>query len=89
LGCEIEAFGLVEGSVSLLFLILSSLDETRFADRASLPWFTDALLGRSLMGVERKSRLVSEESLNTSAYIEGGHALVALLTPHSVPLHKV
>ncbi|KAL7413764.1 P-loop containing nucleoside triphosphate hydrolase protein [Mrakia frigida] len=50
-----------------------------------LDWSKD----RSLMGVERKSRLVSEESLNTSAYIEGGHALVALLTPHSVPLHKV
>lgn len=41
------------------------------------------------MGVERKSRFVSAESLITSAYVEAGHALVALHTPASVPLHKV
>lgn len=41
------------------------------------------------MGVERKSRFISPESLRTSAYIEGGHALVALKTPGSVPVHKM
>ncbi|CED84526.1 atp-dependent peptidase [Phaffia rhodozyma] len=44
---------------------------------------------RILMGVERKSRFVSAESLIVSAYNEAGHALVALHTPGSVPLHKV
>lgn len=41
------------------------------------------------MGVERKSRYISPESLRTSAVIEAGRALVALKTPGAVPLHKV
>lgn len=42
-----------------------------------------------LMGVERKSLIISEQEKNLTAYHEGGHALVAKLTPGSDPIHKV
>jgi ATP-dependent metalloprotease len=41
------------------------------------------------MGAERRSHYVSEESKRSTAYHEGGHALVALHTPGAIPLHKV
>jgi len=42
-----------------------------------------------LMGVERKSLLLSDEEKKVTAYHEAGHALVAAKLPHSDPLHKV
>ncbi len=42
-----------------------------------------------LMGVERKSMIISEEEKRSTAYHEAGHALVAKLTPGTDPLHKV
>ena len=42
-----------------------------------------------LMGVERKSLMISEEEKKNTAYHEAGHALVAAITPHADPLHKV
>jgi cell division protease FtsH len=42
-----------------------------------------------LMGVERKSMILSEEEKNNTAYHEAGHALVAAMTPGADPLHKV
>ncbi len=42
-----------------------------------------------LMGVERRSLIISEEEKRNTAYHEAGHALVATLTPHADPLHKV
>ncbi|WVQ63577.1 uncharacterized protein L199_001730 [Kwoniella botswanensis] len=44
---------------------------------------------RILMGAERRSHFVTEESKRATAYHEGGHALVALHTPGAMPLHKV
>lgn len=42
-----------------------------------------------LMGPERKSRIPDEEANIITAYHEAGHALVALYTKDSHPLHKV
>jgi len=42
-----------------------------------------------LLGSERKSLIMSDEDKRATAYHEAGHALVAMLTPHSDPVHKV
>jgi cell division protease FtsH len=42
-----------------------------------------------LMGVERRSMIISESEKRTIAYHEAGHALVADLLPGADPLHKV
>ena len=42
-----------------------------------------------LMGVERRSMVISENEKKTTAYHEAGHALVAFLLPGADPLHKV
>ena len=42
-----------------------------------------------LMGVERKSMLISEEEKKTTAYHEAGHVLIAKLIPGLDPVHKV
>jgi cell division protease FtsH len=42
-----------------------------------------------LMGVERKSMIISEEEKKSTAYHEAGHALAAALIPEADPIHKV
>jgi cell division protease FtsH len=42
-----------------------------------------------MMGVERKSLVITEEEKKNTAYHEAGHALVAALIPTADPLHKV
>jgi cell division protease FtsH len=42
-----------------------------------------------MMGMERKSMLISEEEKKTTAYHESGHVLVAKLIPGTDPVHKV
>jgi cell division protease FtsH len=42
-----------------------------------------------MLGLERKSLVLSEEERKLTAYHEGGHALVSLKVPGLDPLHKV
>ncbi|MFQ6037716.1 MAG: ATP-dependent zinc metalloprotease FtsH, partial [Candidatus Aminicenantales bacterium] len=42
-----------------------------------------------LMGVERKSMIISDEEKKSTAYHEAGHALVAAMIPEADPIHKV
>ncbi len=42
-----------------------------------------------LMGVERKTLILTEDEKTVTAYHEAGHALVAAFTPGTDPLHKV
>ena len=44
---------------------------------------------RVIAGPERKSRVMSEEERNLTAYHEGGHALVGFALPKLDPIHKV
>lgn len=49
----------------------------------------EAAKDKVLMGVERKSMIISDTEKKNTAYHEAGHALVAKLTPGTDPLHKV
>jgi cell division protease FtsH len=49
----------------------------------------EAAKDKVLMGVERKSMIISENEKKNTAYHEAGHALVAKLTPGTDPIHKV
>ncbi len=42
-----------------------------------------------LMGLERRSLVMSEEEKKVTAYHESGHALLAYILPNADPLHKV
>ena len=41
------------------------------------------------MGLERKSKVIKEEDRKTTAYHEGGHALVARFLPHTDAVNKI
>jgi cell division protease FtsH len=64
-----------------------------FAARAGRPVVTDEDLQEArdkvLMGVERRSIVLSELDRVNCAYHEAGHALIAALVPGADPLHKV
>lgn len=49
----------------------------------------EAAKDRHLMGLERKSMRIPDEHRRLTAYHEGGHALVAALTPGARAVHKV
>jgi len=42
-----------------------------------------------LMGLERRSLIISDEEKRNTAFHEAGHALVAVLHEHTDPIHKV
>ncbi len=49
----------------------------------------EAAKDKVLMGVERKSMIISEEEKKITAFHEAGHVLVAKMMPQSDPVHKV
>ena len=57
-------------------------------DRVEMGDFEQAR-DKVLMGSERRSMIISDEEKRITAYHESGHALVAKLTPHADPVHKV
>ncbi len=42
-----------------------------------------------MMGIQRKSVIISDEEKKVTAYHESGHTLVATMTPGADPIHKV
>jgi cell division protease FtsH len=49
----------------------------------------DEARDKVLMGVERRSLVMTEDERRTTAYHEAGHAVVASLLPGADPIHKV
>jgi len=62
----------------------SSIEGLDSISHAALEWAKDKVL----MGPERKSALITAETAKCTAYHEAGHALVAILTEGSNPVHK-
>jgi cell division protease FtsH len=60
----------------------------RKADGVTLQDFHVAI-ERVIAGLEKKTRVMSEQERKTVAYHESGHALVAALVPHADPVTKI
>ena len=64
--------------------VKASVDNMQTVNMAAFEWAKDKIM----MGSERKTAIISEETMRTTAFHEGGHALVALKTAHTNPVHK-
>jgi len=67
----------------------AALAAARQNRKAVLHYDFELAKDKVLMGVERKSLLLTDEEKKNTAYHEAGHALVAAKMPNSDPLHKV
>jgi cell division protease FtsH len=67
----------------------AALAAARQNRKAVLQYDFELAKDKVLMGVERKSLLLTDEEKKNTAYHEAGHALVAVKLPNSDPLHKV
>ena len=67
----------------------AALAAARQNRKAILMYDFELAKDKVLMGVERKSLLLSDDEKKVTAYHEAGHALVAAKLPNSDPLHKV
>jgi len=65
--------------------LLAARRNSRFVTMKDLEDARDKIL----MGIERRSLVLSEEERRITAYHEAGHALVAKLLPTADPIHKV
>ncbi|CAI5479856.1 unnamed protein product [Closterium sp. Yama58-4] len=64
--------------------VKAALDGVAAVGREQLEFAKDKIL----MGAERRSLVLSQTCRKNTAYHESGHALVALHTPHALPIHK-
>jgi ATP-dependent metalloprotease len=62
----------------------ASIDNLNKVGMSALEWAKDKIM----MGAERKSAIISPETMRTTAFHEAGHALVALKTAGADPVHK-
>jgi len=67
----------------------AALSAARQNRKAVLQYDFEVAKDKVLMGVERKSMILSDEEKKVTAFHEAGHALVAMKMPHSDPVHKV
>ena len=64
--------------------IKAARDDVGAVTQAAIEYAKD----RIMMGAERKSAFISDDNRRLTAYHEGGHALVAMLTRGASPVHK-
>ena len=74
----------LENLVNEAALMAARLDK----DRVGMADLEEAK-DKVLMGVERRSMVISDEERKLTSYHEAGHALAAHMTPEADPLHKV
>ncbi len=67
----------------------AALAAARQNRKAVLQYDFEVAKDKVLMGVERKSLLLTDEEKRNTAYHEAGHALVAAKLPYADPVHKV
>jgi cell division protease FtsH len=67
----------------------AALNAARNNRKSVLMYDFELAKDKVLMGAERKSMLLSDAEKKVTAYHEAGHAIVAALSPHADPLHKV
>ncbi len=67
----------------------AALAAARQNRKAVLQYDFELAKDKVLMGVERKSLLLTTEEKKNTAYHEAGHALVGVKMPNSDPVHKV
>jgi cell division protease FtsH len=95
LGPDVDLQALARGTPGLSGADLANLVNEaallaarRNGDRLTMYDFENAK-DKVMMGVERKSVLISDEEKKTTAYHECGHVIVAKAIPEADPVHKV
>jgi cell division protease FtsH len=67
----------------------AALSAARQNRKAVLHYDFELAKDKVLMGVERKSMILSDEEKKVTAFHEAGHAMIAVTLPNSDPVHKV
>ena len=80
--------GLSGADIANLVNEAALLAARRNRDKVKLADFEDAR-DKAMMGMERRSMVISEEEKRSTAYHEAGHALCGKLLPDTDPVHKV
>ncbi|GAB4314554.1 MAG: ATP-dependent zinc metalloprotease FtsH [Candidatus Zixiibacteriota bacterium] len=80
--------GLSGADIANLVNEAALLAARRGRSKVTMEDFEDAK-DKVMMGIERRSMVISEEEKETTAYHEAGHALVGKLIPGADPVHKV
>lgn len=65
--------------------LLTARSDKKLLDNHAL----DEAIDRVVAGPQKRTRIMSDKEKKTTAYHEGGHALVAAASPNSDPVHKV
>jgi cell division protease FtsH len=80
--------GLAGADIANLVNEAALLAARRNSDKVTMADFEEAK-DKVMMGMERKSLIISDREKKTTAYHESGHVLVAKMLPEADPVHKV